>query len=187
MPLGDRAEFRVMGEDDDVAEERKKVFDKGTVCLLCAYSWSHRGWKLTISESVLTDVDAAVRIGNLRKVYRNSLFFASKTDKVAVRSLCLTLGEGELLALLGQNGAGKSTTMSMLSGLTPPSAGDAVIFGKSVTEDMDEIRANIGICPQHDLLFNDLTPIEHIELYGGSSTCPRPKLKVCKERLEAVV
>ncbi|KAI9223359.1 hypothetical protein BC828DRAFT_345046 [Blastocladiella britannica] len=161
MPLGDKDEFKVANEDDDVAEERKRAFDE--------------------------NAPAAIRIGNLRKVYRNSMFGASKLDKVAVRSLCLNIEEGQLLALLGQNGAGKSTTMSMLSGLTPPTAGNALIFGKSVKQDMDAIRSQMGICPQHDILFNDLTAAEHVELYGGIKCLSRKEIqRVIDERLEAV-
>jgi ABC-type antimicrobial peptide transport system ATPase subunit len=52
---------------------------------------------------IYIDVSYPVRIGNLRKVYRNNIFMASKLDKIAVKSLCLTLEEGKLLALLGQN------------------------------------------------------------------------------------
>ncbi|ORZ29892.1 hypothetical protein BCR44DRAFT_54784 [Catenaria anguillulae PL171] len=161
QPLGELPKYKVDSEDVDVAKERARVFDK--------------------------NVNAAIRIGNLRKVYRNDWFGSSPQDKVAVRSLCLALEESSLLALLGQNGAGKSTTMSMLSGLTPPSGGDAVIFGHSVSRDMEKIRANLGICPQHDLLFGDLTPVEHIELYGGIKHLSKTEIhRICKERLEAV-
>ncbi|KNE56287.1 hypothetical protein AMAG_02112 [Allomyces macrogynus ATCC 38327] len=161
LPLGDREEFRVLDEDEDVAEERKRAFDR--------------------------DLHVPMRIGNLRKVYRNNWFGTSKLDKVAVRSLCLTLEEGKLFALLGQNGAGKSTTMSCLSGLTPPTAGDAICFGASVTKNMDKIRSQMGICPQHDILFDSLTPVEHIELFGGLKNLSRAEIKkVTDERLEAV-
>ncbi|KAI9184343.1 hypothetical protein H9P43_003396 [Blastocladiella emersonii ATCC 22665] len=161
QPLGDKPEFKCDREDDDVAAERKVAFDK--------------------------NISPALRIGNLRKIYRNNLFGASKLDKVAVKSLCLTLEEGTLFALLGRNGAGKSTTTSILAGLTPPTAGDATIFGCSVTDDMDQIREMMGICPQHDILFDELTPIEHIELYGGLKHLSQREIElICRERLEAV-
>lgn len=91
------------------------------------------------------------------------------------------------LALLGQNGAGKSTTMNILSGLTPSTSGDALLYGKSVAHDMDAIRADMGICPQHDILFNDLTAEEHIELYAGLKGVPDAEMRqLTEERLEAV-
>jgi ABC-type multidrug transport system ATPase subunit len=71
------------------------------------------------------------------------------------------------LALLGQNGAGKSSTMNILSGLTPFTNGDAFVYGYSVANQRNEVRRNLGVCPQHDILFNDLTAQEHIELYAG--------------------
>lgn len=55
----------------------------------------------------------------------------------------------------------------MLTGLIPPTAGDATIFGKSIVDSMDEIRALLGICPQHDILFGALTAREHLELFAG--------------------
>jgi ABC-type multidrug transport system ATPase subunit len=77
--------------------------------------------------------------------------------------------------------------MSTLSGLTPPTAGDALFYGKSVTKNMDEIRSMLGICPQHDILFNELTPVEHIELYGGLKNLGKDEIQaLCKERLTAV-
>ncbi|KAL7747932.1 hypothetical protein RI367_006679 [Sorochytrium milnesiophthora] len=159
--LSEKPEYQVVDEDVDVAQERVKAFDQSA--------------------------NYPVRINNLRKVYRNSLFRATPNDKVAVKSLCLTLEVGSLLALLGQNGAGKSTTMSCLSGLTPPSGGDAVFFGRTVTEDMDAIRSMMGICPQHDILFDDLTPVEHLQLYGGLKNLTREEIaRITKERLEAV-
>nr|KAJ3419409.1 ATP-binding cassette sub- A member 1 [Polyrhizophydium stewartii] len=129
----------------------------------------------------------ALKIVNLRKVYHNSMFFASKLDKIAVRNSCFTVEEGKLLALLGQNGAGKSTTISMLSGLTPATSGDALIYDLSVRYNIQRIRKIMGICPQHDILFDDLTAREHIELYAGLKGVPHEQLKtLIEERLKAV-
>ncbi|CAK9183966.1 unnamed protein product [Ilex paraguariensis] len=93
-----------------------------------------------------------IQIGNLHKVYT-----AKKGKICAVNNLQLTLYENQILALLGHNGAGKSTTISMLVGLLPPTSGDALVFGKSILTDMDEIRKNLGVCPQYDILFPELT------------------------------
>ncbi|KAI9026752.1 hypothetical protein DFJ74DRAFT_604379 [Hyaloraphidium curvatum] len=148
-------------EDDDVEAEKRRALDP--------------------------ESEAEMRILGLRKVYRNNPFWESDKDKVALDGLYLNLQEGSLLALLGQNGAGKTTTMNILSGLTPPTAGDALIYGRSVTKEMDAIRANMGICPQHDILFNDLTAEEHIALYAGLKGVPKEEMKkLAEERLEAV-
>ncbi|GKU89849.1 hypothetical protein SLEP1_g3933 [Rubroshorea leprosula] len=102
-----------------------------------------------------------LQIRNLHKV------FATKKGRCcAVNSLQLTLYENQILALLGHNGAGKSTTISMLVGLLPPTSGDAQVFGKSILTGMDEIRKGLGVCPQHDILFPELTVREHLEMFA---------------------
>ncbi|KAL8128675.1 hypothetical protein V2J09_017830 [Rumex salicifolius] len=102
-----------------------------------------------------------LQIRNLQKVYSSK-----KRNCCAVNSLQLTLYENQILALLGHNGAGKSTTISMLVGLLTPTSGDALILGKNIHTDMDDIRKELGVCPQHDILFPDLTVKEHLELFA---------------------
>jgi ABC-type multidrug transport system ATPase subunit len=50
------------------------------------------------------------------------------------------------------NGAGKTTTIAMLTGLLPPDGGTAIIEGLDINNDMEEIRRNLGVCPQHDIV-----------------------------------
>ncbi|KAF5176169.1 Abc transporter a family member, partial [Thalictrum thalictroides] len=102
-----------------------------------------------------------IQIRNLHKVYSSR-----KSKLCAVNSLQLNLYENQILALLGHNGAGKSTTISMLVGLLPPTSGDALVFGKNITTEMDEIRKGLGVCPQNDILFPELTVKEHLELFA---------------------
>ncbi|GER52514.1 ATP-binding cassette sub-family A member [Striga asiatica] len=103
-----------------------------------------------------------IQIRNLHKVYASK-----KARCCAVDSLQLTLYENQILALLGHNGAGKSTTMSMLVGLVRPTSGDAVVFGKNILTDMHEIRQSLGVCPQYDILFPELTVKEHLEIFAN--------------------
>uniref|UniRef100_H2YX18 ABC transporter domain-containing protein n=1 Tax=Ciona savignyi TaxID=51511 RepID=H2YX18_CIOSA len=100
-----------------------------------------------------------VSMHNLSKVYGNG--------KVAVDGLSLNFYENQITAFLGHNGAGKTTTMSMLTGLFPPSGGTASIYKKDIQTDMDSIRHELGFCPQHNVLFGDLTVLEHLQLYAG--------------------
>ncbi|XP_050245854.1 ABC transporter A family member 1 isoform X2 [Quercus robur] len=102
-----------------------------------------------------------IQIRNLHKVYATK-----KGNCCAVNSLQLTLYENQILALLGHNGAGKSTTISMLVGLLTPTSGDAMVFGKNIITDMDEIRKTLGVCPQNDILFAELTVKEHLEIFA---------------------
>uniref|UniRef100_A0A8D0GPC9 ABC transporter domain-containing protein n=1 Tax=Sphenodon punctatus TaxID=8508 RepID=A0A8D0GPC9_SPHPU len=100
-----------------------------------------------------------VSIRNLVKIYRSS-------SKVAVNGLSLNFYEGQITSFLGHNGAGKTTTMSILTGLLPPSSGTAYILGRDICSEMDSIRKTMGMCPQHNVLFDILTVEEHIWFYG---------------------
>ncbi|KAK4797503.1 hypothetical protein SAY86_029829 [Trapa natans] len=102
-----------------------------------------------------------IQIRSLCKVYTTN-----KGKCCAVNSLQLTLYENQILSLLGHNGAGKSTTISMLVGLLRPTSGDALVFGKNINTEMDEIRKSLGVCPQNDILFPELTVREHLEIYA---------------------
>ena len=79
--------------------------------------------------------------------------------------LTLNMYKGQITALLGHNGAGKTTTMSILTGLFPPSSGSAQVDGKSIITDMEAIRESLGLCPQHNVLFDRLTVKEHLEFF----------------------
>ncbi len=163
-------------QDEDVTIEARNALDPN-------YSQPlHKGDK---DSQVLQP--PAVRIVGLRKVYKNSAFKASKNDKIAVNNTNLTMQEGVLLALLGQNGAGKSTTINILSGLTPATSGDALIYNMSVRDQMSFIRSQMGICPQHDILFTDLSAEEHMQLYAGLKGIPESDIaQLTEERLAAV-
>lgn len=100
---------------------------------------------------------AGIRVINLTKIF---------DSKVAVKDLNLNLYENEITALLGHNGAGKTTTMSMLIGMINPTSGTAIIDGKDIRKDMNLIRSSIGFCPQHNILFDNLTVREHIIFFS---------------------
>ena len=77
----------------------------------------------------------------------------------------LKMYNGQIFALLGHNGAGKSTTISMLTGLLKPSAGNASVFEHDMFNQMGKVRQYMGVCPQHDVLFDNLTPEEHLDIF----------------------
>ncbi len=97
--------------------------------------------------------------------------------KNAVDGLNLTMYSGQITALLGHNGAGKTTTISMLTGLIPPTRGSAIIEGYDIAYDMDEIRKNLGVCPQHDILYPDLTVQEHLIMFASFKGLVGNKIK----------
>ncbi|XP_035828704.1 phospholipid-transporting ATPase ABCA7 [Aplysia californica] len=100
-----------------------------------------------------------VSVRNLRKVY-------NKGDKVAVDGLSINFYEGQITSFLGHNGAGKTTTMSILTGLFPPTSGTAYVYDRNILTHIDEIRSDMGMCPQHNVLFDLLTVEEHIWFYA---------------------
>ena len=73
--------------------------------------------------------------------------------------------QGQITALLGHNGAGKTTTMSILTGLFSPSSGTAYVNGCSIVNNIDGVRKSLGLCPQHNVLFDRLTVKEHLEFF----------------------
>uniref|UniRef100_A0A672M4G2 P-type phospholipid transporter n=1 Tax=Sinocyclocheilus grahami TaxID=75366 RepID=A0A672M4G2_SINGR len=106
-----------------------------------------------------TNLILGVAIRNLVKIYK-------KGAKLAVNHLNIRFFEGQITSFLGHNGAGKTTTMSILTGLFPPSAGTIYVKGMDIRTDMDLIRRTLGVCPQHNVLFDILTVEEHVWFYG---------------------
>uniref|UniRef100_A0A3Q2D7H1 P-type phospholipid transporter n=1 Tax=Cyprinodon variegatus TaxID=28743 RepID=A0A3Q2D7H1_CYPVA len=104
-------------------------------------------------------MNLGVNIRNLVKIYK-------KGGKVAVNHLNLKFYEGQITSFLGHNGAGKTTTISVLTGLFPPTAGTVYVKGMDIRYDMDIIRKTLGVCPQHNVLFDMLTVEEHVWFYG---------------------
>ena len=112
-------------------------------------------------------VDGRIRISVPIRVYTiyNALSKRA-TLQVAVRTLSMGVAHGECFGMLGPNGAGKTTTINMLIGFTPPSAGTATVEGLDVRTSMDRIYSLMGVCPQHDVLWETLTAREHLRFYG---------------------
>ncbi|KAM9795719.1 phospholipid-transporting ATPase ABCA1 isoform 1-T1 [Syngnathus typhle] len=100
-----------------------------------------------------------VNISNLVKIYK-------KGAKLAVNHLNLKFYEGQITSFLGHNGAGKTTTLSVLTGMFPPTSGTVYINGMDIRYDVDTIRRTLGVCPQHNVLFDVLTVEEHVWFYG---------------------
>ncbi|GFR40553.1 hypothetical protein Agub_g1128 [Astrephomene gubernaculifera] len=111
-----------------------------------------------------TSTPAAVEVRGLVKTYRSA---SGGPPKVAVAGLDLRIESGRITALLGHNGAGKTTTIHVLTGMLQPTAGSATVNGFDVATQMDQVRASLGICPQFDILWPDLSVYEHLQLYGA--------------------
>ncbi|XP_044269295.1 phospholipid-transporting ATPase ABCA3-like isoform X2 [Tribolium madens] len=84
----------------------------------------------------------------------------------AVKNLNLDMYEGHITVLLGHNGAGKTTTMSMICGMFPPSSGTAIVNGYDIRTNIHNVRESMGLCPQHNVLFDNLSVWEHLYFFG---------------------
>ncbi len=116
-----------------------------------------------LSEQIASQQSLSVR--DLNKIYPGG--------KQAVNDLSLDMFRGQIFALLGHNGAGKTTTISILTGLLEPSGGTAYFGDIDMFEDIDSLRKTMGLCPQHDVLFPDLTPEEHLHFYAMLKGVPK--------------
>lgn len=103
--------------------------------------------------------EPTVTVNKLKKTYG---------DTTVVNEISFNMYENQIFALLGHNGAGKTTTISMLSGLigSDYKGGTAHIYGNSIVTNMMQVRSSLGVCPQHDVLFENLTVEQHILLFG---------------------
>lgn len=84
----------------------------------------------------------------------------------AVNDVTFHVSKGECFGLLGPNGAGKTTAISMLTGLFPPTKGNAFVCGFELKKQLREIYNVMGICPQFDICWPDLSVGEHVALYA---------------------
>lgn len=116
----------------------------------------------------------AIRTEHLSKRYKNIL---------AVDALDLAVEQGELFALLGVNGAGKTTAIKMLSCLTRPTAGEAWLDGKSILSQAAEVKQRIGVSPQETAVAPNLTARENLALLCGVHGLSRQETAARTEEL----
>jgi len=101
----------------------------------------------------------------------------------AVDKLNLEIRQGELFALLGVNGAGKTTVIKMLSCLTKPTNGDALVGGYSITKELAQVKRLIGVAPQETAVAPNLSVKENLELICGIHGFPGEKTKAKLQEL----
>ena len=105
-------------------------------------------------------------------------------DFTAVKDLNLTIREGEVFGLLGPDGAGKSTTISMLTGLFPPTSGTARIYGHDVVASADRVKRLIGVVPQDLALYPTLSGRDNLRFFGEMFGLAGKELR---QRVESVL
>ncbi|QNR23244.1 ABC transporter ATP-binding protein [Croceimicrobium hydrocarbonivorans] len=105
-------------------------------------------------------------------------------DFIATNAISFEVYKGEIFGFLGANGAGKTTAIRMLCGLSKPSSGEATIAGFDIYRETESIKKNIGYMSQKFSLYEDLTVAENLRFYGGIYGLGRKELK---EASEAVI
>jgi len=153
--------------------------------------WRGHRWDIDFTNDIVESGDtveevdpsvaqkAVVRIRNLTKRYSDG--------KLAVNNLYLTMYRDQITCLLGHNGAGKSTTISMITGLIEATSGNCFIENNSIMTDMGRIRNSLGVCPQRNVIFPGLTVTEHLILVAMLKGVPWSQIdKACKAMVRLV-
>jgi ABC-2 type transport system ATP-binding protein len=104
-------------------------------------------------------------------------------DFIAANEITFEVEKGEIFGFLGANGAGKTTAMRMLCGLSIPSSGKATIAGFDVYKQTEQIKKNIGYMSQKFSLYEDLTVLENIKFFGGIYGLTDKQIKTKSEQL----
>lgn len=108
-------------------------------------------------EKASNDMQAGIQIRNLHKSFNG---------RPVVKDFGLDIYQNQITVLLGHNGAGKTTTMNMITGLTPPSKGTIIVNGYDIHKNMDTVRKSLGLCPQFNVQFTDLTVLQHLMFFA---------------------
>ncbi|KAF9206131.1 hypothetical protein BGZ49_002958 [Haplosporangium sp. Z 27] len=103
--------------------------------------------------------DSPLVMKNMRKIYPTN-------KKLAVKNVTFAVDKNTIFGLLGPNGAGKTSLIHILTGLYEPTQGWARLAGYELDTEIKDVYRNIGVCPQHDILWDDLTVGEHLYFYA---------------------
>jgi len=104
-------------------------------------------------------------------------------DFTAVNKISFEVKQGEIFGFLGANGAGKTTAMKMLIGISKPTSGEAHVANYNVYSNPDDIKKNIGYMSQKFALYDDLTVKENITFFGGIYGLSRKQIKLKSKEL----
>ena len=121
-----------------------------------------------------THPNIAIKAENITKIFG---------DFTAVDHISFEVKKGEIFGFLGANGAGKTTAMRMLSGLSIPTSGTATVAGFDVYKETEKIKKSIGYMSQKFSLYGNLTVKENLNFFGGIYGIPRKDLKIKRDQL----
>jgi len=109
---------------------------------------------------------SGVKISNLVKVFKSPDLKDKKKELRAIDGLSVEFPNNQVTAVLGHNGAGKTTTIRCMTASETPTSGEITINGIDAIKNKEWVKANVGVCPQHDVLYDSLTAQEHVTLFG---------------------
>ncbi|KAL7719750.1 ABC transporter [Entamoeba marina] len=141
------AKYAIATDDEDETENDEDVEEEK---------------RLTLEESN----NLPMRLYDVRKTFYNRYPYKTVDDVSAVRGVTLSVDNGTVFCLLGHNGAGKSTLIKLITGQHVPTHGRIIMGGIDLAHDLAYVRQNVGLCPQHDVVFPNLTAREHLRFYG---------------------
>ncbi len=113
--------------------------------------------KTTFEPEVGQNTPVGIEVQNIYKSFGK---------KQAVNGVSLSMYKGDIFALLGHNGAGKTTLISMLTGFFSPTSGTAIVDGHDIRNDMVKARKQMGLCPQHNMLFENISVSSQLVIFG---------------------
>ncbi|MCX5091310.1 ABC transporter ATP-binding protein [Streptomyces sp. NBC_00365] len=119
--------------------------------------------------------DDVIEVTDLRRVYGGDR--RARGDFEAVRGITFSVGRGELFALLGTNGAGKTSTVELLEGLAPPAGGRVRVLGHDPYEERAAVRPRIGVMLQEGGFPSELTVAETVRMWAGCTSGARPTVQ----------
>ncbi len=127
--------------------------------------------------------NAAILIQGLVKDYNKVVSNGKVVTKRVLNELYLAVQTGEVFGLLGPNGAGKTTALSVLTGSVTATSGTASVSGFDISTDMETVKRVIGVCPQFDILYEDMSVRQHLVFYSLLRGLSRSRVDVEARRL----
>ncbi|KAI8838125.1 hypothetical protein BC829DRAFT_421311 [Chytridium lagenaria] len=140
--------------------------------------------KIDEEETKFEDADVKAERDRISRVYAGRRGLG---PKLAVKDVTFAAEQGLIFGLLGPNGAGKTTLISILTGLYEASSGNATLAGFNYKSEQDSVYKVIGVCPQFDILWEDLTVGEHLYFYARLKGVPVRDEKVAVQKALANV
>jgi len=120
----------------------------------------------------MTDI---IKLGSVTKIYKNF---------TAVKGVNLQIREGEILGIIGHNGAGKTTMLKMIVGLLAPTSGTITVMGQDITRENTRVKQHIGYLPEESPLYENMTIKMYLEFFGELYKIPK---KAVSGRIESLL